>query len=463
MITVLSLLFGVSVVMLITVATGYFVAQEFGFMAVDRSRLKAAAAAGDGASKRALAVTRRTSFMLSGAQLGITVTGLLVGYVAEPLIGSALGDVVSGAGVSTAAGLAIGTLAALAFSTFVQMLFGEFFPKNLAIARPEPVARWLARSTLIYLKAFGWVISVFDRASNLLLRVLGIEPVHDIEHSATARDLEHIVAESRQSGDLAPDLSLLLDRILDFPRRDAEHAMIPQSRVDVVGDDLPAAEIRLLMKNRALALSGPRRGGPHPRDRPADRRDGRARSRGPARELMQPAVVLPTLMALPDALKEMTTNKAQLACVVDEFGGLAGVLTQEDLAEELVGEITDEHDAELPEHVTAVADDAWLVLGDFHLDEVERTLDCQLPEGDYETIMGLVISAHGALPPVGAVVEIELPPDSADLAFEGDTAPGTLRAEVIEIENHVPASIRLELTRPERSGDDNGEDGEGER
>ncbi len=463
MITVLSLLFGVSVVMLITVATGYFVAQEFGFMAVDRPRLKAAAAAGDGASKRALAVTRRTSFMLSGAQLGITVTGLLVGYVAEPLIGSALGDVVSGAGVSTAAGLAIGTLAALAFSTFVQMLFGELFPKNLAIARPEPVARWLARSTLIYLKAFGWVISVFDRASNLLLRVLGIEPVHDIEHSATARDLEHIVAESRQSGDLAPDLSLLLDRILDFPRRDAEHAMIPQSRVDVVGDDLPAAEIRLLMSSGhsrypVLDEEGHILGIVQLTD-VMDAPDPAS----PARELMRPAVVLPTLMALPDALKEMTTNKAQLACVVDEFGGLAGVLTQEDLAEELVGEITDEHDAELPEHVTAVADDAWLVPGDFHLDEVERTLDCQLPEGDYETIAGLVISAHGALPPVGAVVEIELPPDSADLAFEGDTAPGTLRAEVIEIENHVPASIRLELTRPERSGDDNGEDGEGER
>lgn len=458
MITVLSLLLGASVVMLITVATGYFVAQEFGYMAVDRSRLKAAAAAGDGAAKRALAVTRRTSFMLSGAQLGITVTGLLVGYVAEPLIGSALGDVISEVGVSTAAGLAIGTIAALAFSTFVQMLFGELFPKNLAIARPEPVARWLSRSTLIYLKAFGWVIAVFDQASNLLLRALGIEPVHDIEHSATVRDLEHIVAESRQSGDLPPDLSLLLDRILDFPRRDAEHAMIPQSRVDVVTGGQAAGEVRMLMaaghsRYPVMDDEGHILGIVQLTD-VMDAPDPAT----PARELMRPAVVLPTLMSLPDAFKEMSAKKAQLACVIDEFGGFAGVITQEDLAEELVGEITDEHDDELPEHVTAVADGAWLVPGDFHLDEVERTLDCQLPEGDYETIAGLVISAHGSLPAVGEVVEIELPPDSADLAFEGDVEPGTLRAEIIEIENHVPGSIRLELTRPERADDDDGEE-----
>lgn len=165
--------------------------------------------------------------MLSGAQLGITVTGLLVGYVAEPLIGKSLGTMFGGIGVPTAVGLAIGAVLALLFSTLVQMLFGELFPKNLAIARPEPVARWLARSTTIYLKLFGWLIWIFDQASNVLLRALKIEPVHDVEHSASARDLEHIVAESRETGELPPELSTLLDRILDFPTRPVEHAMIP--------------------------------------------------------------------------------------------------------------------------------------------------------------------------------------------------------------------------------------------
>ena len=186
---------------------------------------------------RALAVTRRTSFMLSGAQLGITVTGLLVGYVAEPLIGESLGALLGGVGVPTGGRPSASARCSRCCSPpLVQMLFGELFPKNLAIARPEPVARWLATSTALYLKVFGWLIWVFDQASNLLLQALRIEPVHDVEHAATARDLEHIVEESRESGDLPAELSMLLDRILDFPHRDVEHAMIPGSRVDTVAD-----------------------------------------------------------------------------------------------------------------------------------------------------------------------------------------------------------------------------------
>lgn len=163
---ILSLLLGVLVVLAITAVTGYFVAQEFAFMAVDRSALSARAAAGDTAAERALKVTRRTSFMLSGAQLGITVTGLLVGYVAEPLIGESLGEALGGVGIPTGVGVAIGTVLALLFSTLVQMIFGELFPKNLAIARPDQVSLWLATSTTGYLTVFfGWLIQVFfDKA-----------------------------------------------------------------------------------------------------------------------------------------------------------------------------------------------------------------------------------------------------------------------------------------------------------
>ena len=445
MVIALSLLFGIAVVLAITVATGYFVAQEFAYMAVDRSRLKAMAANGDAAAERALSVTRRTSFMLSGAQLGITVTGLLVGYVAEPLIGESLGEVISQVGISTAAGVVIGTLVALLFSTFVQMLFGELFPKNLAIALPEPVARRIARSTLIYLRAFGGVIWIFDQASNLLLRALGIEPVHDVEHSATARDLEHIVAESREAGDISPDLSLLLDRILDFPQRTAEHAMIPRSRVDAVEADQEAGEVRMLMSEGhsrypVVDAEGRVIGLVHL----ADVMDA-ADPRIPARELMRPASVLPTLMSLPDALRQMNAEKAQLACVIDEFGGFAGVLTFEDLAEELVGEITDEHDPGRPGKVIPLGEGTWLVPGDFHVDEIERSLGHRLPQGDYETIAGLVIAAHGALPAAGSAVEIELPPDHGDLDEDGEAEVYSVRAEVVSVENHVPSSIRLSL------------------
>jgi CBS domain containing-hemolysin-like protein len=164
-----------------------------------------------------------------------------------------------------------------------------------------------------------------------------------------------------------------------------------------------------------------------------------------AGDLMRPASFLSTLMALPDALRQMTAEKAQLACVVDEFGGFAGVLTLEDLAEELVGEITDEHDPSRPDRVIALGNGVWLVPGDFHLDEIERSLGHALPEGDYETIAGLVISACGSLPEVGAAVEVGLPSDHRDLAFEDEPPVRSVRAEVVAVENHVPSSIRLRL------------------
>ncbi|WP_067476310.1 hemolysin family protein [Actinomadura hibisca] len=441
---VLSLLLGVVVVLLITALTGYFVAQEFAYMAVDRSRLNARAASGDRAAGLALSVTRRTSFMLSGAQLGITVTGLLVGYVAEPLIGRALGHALDGAGLSEAAGVAAGTVLALALSTLVQMVFGELFPKNLAIARPEPVARRLARSTLLYLKVFGPLVKVFDMSSNLLLRLLRIEPVHDVEHAATERDLAHIVADSRRSGDLPPDLSMLLDRILDFPSRDVEHAMIPRARVDTVPDTATIAEVRQAMSaghSRYPVLDAAGRVAGVVRLADVLAAAGRDR---PVTEIMRPPVLVPTLMALPTALERLAADRVQLACVIDEFGGFAGVVTLEDLAEELVGEITDEHDEAAGPAATA-AGEGWIIPGGLPLDEVERTIDHRLPAGDYETLAGLVIAACGALPEKGAEVEVELPADPADLAHGDDPPVRRARMTVLDVEDHVPASVRLRI------------------
>jgi CBS domain containing-hemolysin-like protein len=435
------------VVFLITAVTGYFVAQEFAYMAVDRSQLGARAAAGDGAAQRALAITRRTSFMLSGAQLGITITGLLVGYVAEPLIGQSLGAMLGGIGIPTGVSLGVGAVLALLFATVVQMLFGELFPKNLAIARPEPVARWLARSTAIYLKAFGWLIWVFDQASNLLLRVLRIEPVHDVEHSATARDLEHIVEDSRESGDLPVELSMLLDRILDFPRRDVEHAMIPHSRVDTVADTDTIGEVRERMAHghsRYPVLTEDTQdvvGVVHLADVLATTEPDTA----PVTVIARPALVVSHLTPLPDVLRQLMESDNQLACVVDEYGGFTGVITLEDLAEELVGEITDEHDEANPEYVPVEGDGVWEMPGDVHVDEVERALGVDLPRGDYETIAGLVIAHHGGLPEEGATLEIELPPDPADLVRDDDPPRRILQVEVLAVDRYVPSRVRLTL------------------
>jgi len=444
----LTLLLGVLVVLAITVVTGYFVAQEFAYMAVDRSTLSARAAAGDKGAQRALTVTKRTSFMLSGAQLGITVTGLLVGYVAEPLIGESLGTLLGGVGIPTGVGIAVGAVVALLLATIVQMLFGELFPKNLAIARPEPVAVWLARSTVVYLRGLGWLIWVFDQASNLLLRSLKIEPVHDLEHAATARDLEHIVEESRHSGDLPVELSMMLDRILDFPSRDVEHAMIPRTRVDVVSDADDLGQLRERMAaghSRYPVLSAATDdivGVVHLSDLLTTTHPDSA----PVTAIARPALVVSTLTSLPDVLRQLDGTRNQLGCAVDEYGGFAGVITLEDLAEELVGEITDEHDdAVSPAYEPVEGDGVWEMHGDVHIDEVERALGADLVRGDYETIAGLVIAAHGGLPDMGTTLTVELPPDPGDLVRDAEPAARYLRVEVLAVERHVPSWVRLEL------------------
>ncbi|MGY1741112.1 MULTISPECIES: hemolysin family protein [unclassified Blastococcus] len=444
---VLSLLLGVVVVLAITVATGYFVAQEFAYMAVDRSGLAARAEAGDAAAKRALAVTRRTSFMLSGAQLGITVTGLLVGYVAEPLIGESLGAMLGGVGVPAGVGIGVGAVLALLLSTVVQMLFGELFPKNLAISRPEPVARRLAGSTVLYLRAFGWLIWVFDQASNLLLRVLRIEPVHDVEHAATARDLEHIVEESRESGELPAELSMLVDRILDFPDRDVEHAMIPRPRVGTVTPADTLGRLRELMASghSRYPVLDPATGDVVGVVHLADLLTTAEPDTAPVTAIARECLVFSTYTSLPDALRRLAESGNQMACVIDEYGGFAGVITLEDLAEEIVGEITDEHDAEHPGYVPVEGDGVWEMPGDVHVDEVERSLAVDLPRGPYETIAGLVIAAAGTLPEPGTRLTIALPPDPADLVHADDPAARHLRVEVLDVDRHVPSRVRLEL------------------
>ena len=445
---VLLLLAGIVVILLIIAANGYFVAQEFAYMSVDRNRLASRARSGDAAAERALKVTRRTSFMLSGAQLGITVTGLMVGYVAEPMVGSALGVLLGGAGVPESVSILVGTVGVLAVATVVQMLFGELYPKNLAIANAEPMARWMARSTLIYLAVFGWLIAFFDRSANLLLRLVRIEPIHDLDTSATAEDLERIVADSRDSGDLPLEMSMLLDRILDFPDQDVEHAMVPRGRVDTVPPDMAVAELRALMARAhtrypVIDEQGQAVGVVQLGDilrLPAD-------SASPVAEVMRPPVIVPTLMPLPAAVAELDEAGEQLACVVDEYGGFAGVLTMEDLAEELVGEITDEHDVETPEQIVAGEEDEWRMDGDVHVDEVERALGHRLPEGDYETIAGLLIAQTGDLPEVGEVVNVELPQDPSELVAD-EPMLRSLAVEVLEVERHVPSEgcVRL-ITR----------------
>ncbi|HBO1349348.1 TPA: HlyC/CorC family transporter [Pseudomonas aeruginosa] len=442
----LTLLFGTLVILAIIAANGYFVAQEFAYMAVDRTRLAVLAADGDASAKRALEVTKRTSFMLSGAQLGITVTGLLVGFVAEPLVGQSLGVLLGGVGIPAEVGVTVGTLIALMVATIIQMIFGELYPKNLAIANADPLARGLARSTLIYLTVFGWLIGFFDKSANLFLRLLRIEPVHDLDVSVSADDLPRIISDSRDSGDLPVELSLMLDRILDFPQQDVEHAMIPRSQVDWLTPETT------LLKLRELMARGHTRYPVIHEDTPVGvvhltdvlLRLLAGDTEDTVESVMRPATVIPTLMALPDALAELIQSNNQLACVIDEYGSFVGVLTLEDLAEEIVGEITDEHDEDNADPLMPGGDGIWIMDGDVHLDEVERALGYDLPHEEVETIAGLLIAELGALPAEGDIVTITLPEDPSELVSDLPVER-QLVIEVLRVERYVPTQVRVTL------------------
>ncbi|NAW60551.1 CBS domain-containing protein, partial [Vibrio sp. V31_P5A7T61] len=294
---------------------------------------------------------------------------------------------------------------------------------------------------------FGFFISFFDKSANLLLRAVRIEPVHDLDVSASEEDLHHIITNSRESGDIPIELSLMMDRILDFPERDVEHAMVPRSQVDWVEPDTTLIELLSLMAQAHTRYPVVNDddvpiGVVHLPDVLARIDAGYVDDT--VESVMRPATVLPTLMRLPDALEQLVISTNQLACVIDEYGGFAGVLTVEDLAMEIVGEITDEHDADDGEAVVSESDNVWLMDGDVHIDEVERTIGYDLPKDDVETIAGLLIAKRGALPTEGEKVIIELPVDPSEFA-SGELFKRHLEVKVLRVERHVPTEVRVKL------------------
>lgn len=445
LVATLLLLLGILVILAIIAVGGYFVAQEFAFMSVDRSRMATEAQQGDKAADDVLKVTRRTSFMLSGAQLGITVTGLMVGYVAEPLVGESLGVLLGGVGIPPAVSISVGTVLALAVSTIVQMIFGELYPKNLAIATPSWLAKKLAKSTNIYLAIFGWLITFFDKASNTLLRLVGITPVEDLDSSANASDLRRIVADSRTSGHLDDELSIMLDRILDYPERDVEHAMIPGAYADTVTPETTIDEVRRLMAKAhtrypVVDEDNVPLGVVHLFEVLAAVDQGNES----VTTIMREPVTVPPVMMLPDAQHRMQAAGAKVACVVDEYGSLAGLLTLEDLAEEVTGELTDEHDPNVPVAIETSGKDTWRIAGDALIDEVEREISHELPRGDYETISGMLIDHLKDLPTLDQRITIELPLLPSDLVHD-EQITRCLHARVLEIERRVPTVVELRV------------------
>ncbi|SNT47421.1 Hemolysin, contains CBS domains [Actinomadura meyerae] len=434
---------GLLAVLLLTAATGYFVAQEFAFVTADRPVLAQRAAEGDRASARALRVMGRLSFMLSGAQLGITVTALVVGFIAKPALADLLAPVLRAAGVPGAAVGAAAVGVGFALATVVQMVLGELFPKNFALARAEPLARALAGSTLMYLAAAGPVIRLFDASANRLVRAVGIEPVEELHHGATLEELGHIIGES---GEQLPEGQVdLLERALVFSERDAEEVMVPRVDVVTVPASAHAAELSDIVSASGhtrypvigegvddvvgvvglpeLIALGPREA--------ADVR---------VADIARPPVLLPSSLPLPEVVLRLQSAAEPMACVVDEYGGFAGIVTWEDVAEELVGEIADEN--EPGEELAIRTGEWWTTDAGLRMDEVAHETGIALPEGDYETVAGLLLKRLGRVARPGDVVRVDLEPTRLD------EPPRTAVVEVLTVHRHVPELIRVRTVEP---------------
>ena len=472
--TALGIAFGIVLILALTAATGYFVAQEFAYVAVDRNALRQLADDGDAAALRALRVTSQLSFTLSAAQFGITVTALLVGYVSEPLVGVGIAELLDPS-MSYAARVSLSVTAVLVFSTVVQMVFGELAPKNLAIARTVPLARSLSRSTLAYLKLAGPVVRLFDRASTTLLRKVGIEPVEELEQGATAEDLTRIIDESHAGGLLDDDLSDVLEGGLRFRQLDAGDVMTPRVRVTTIHADAMVSDLVGLLDTGWSRF-------------PVTGRDGddivgvagiaEVLATAPDRRatttvgsVVSDPTVVPTSAPLPRVLEQIRADHRQLAVVVDEHGGFAGIVTFEDIAEEVVGEILDEDDGPEPGVVETSAD-TWSVPGHLRLDELDTATDLRLESSDeYSTISGLILADLGRTALVGDEVHLVARRESAPDRHAGDgddSKDGSVPGEAVDarehhhepesrhlpvsvcltveaVERHVPSSVRVEV------------------
>ena len=408
-------------------------------MAVDRDRVDVDAAGGSRRARATASALRLLSFNLSGAQLGITATSLVVGFIAEPTIAEAIRPLLDGVvGEQRARGTAI--VIALVLATVATMVVGELIPKTIAIAKPRPTAYLLAAPMLVVTRVLGPVIRLLNGTANWTVRHLGIEPQEELTSVRSLEELELLIRSSGEEGTLEPEALTLLTRSLRFGEKDAADALIP--RLSVVSLSIDDAVSTLV--EQAVATGHSRfpvvgadlddvRGVVHVKDVyrvPYDERSTR-----PVAGLMVPAFVVPETRDLADLLSDLRGVGSHLAVVVDEHGGTAGIITLEDILEEIVGEIDDEHDRPLTRLTRVQRPGEWHLAGTLHSDEVFDACGFPMPEGDYETLAGFVLAHLGRIPEPGDGFE-----------HEG------WGLEVMELEGRRVATIRLQRSAASGSG-----------
>jgi CBS domain containing-hemolysin-like protein len=397
--------------LLLTVGTGLFVASEFALVNLDRADLESRRDAGESRLSLTINALRITSTHLSSAQLGITLTTLLTGYALEPAISSLLRPVFTAWGLPEGLVSPLAVIIAVTLATILSMVLGELIPKNFALAVPRQTAKLVMPFQVAFTTVFRPAIVVLNGSANGVLRLIGIEPKEELSGARTAEELSSLVRRSALAGVLEEDTASLLDRSLTFARLSAADVMTPRPSLHALAADDSADDVIQLARRTGhsrfpvyedsmddiVGIVHLKAAVGVPRDRRAD---------VPAAALATEPLRVPEAVHLDTLVSELRARGYQMAIVVDEYGGTAGVVTLEDLVEEIVGEVLDEHDRRRAGIVRS--EGSVTFPGDLRPDEVLDRTGIRIPEGDvYDTVGGYIMSVLERIPVVGDAVQIE--------------------------------------------------------
>lgn len=403
-ISIPAILFGV----VLLLANGFFVAAEIALLAARRARVEERADAGDPRAVVALNALQELSITFSGAQLGITMCSLGLGAVAEPAVAAVLDRGLEAVGVPATVAPGIGFAVALSIVVFLHMVIGEMAPKNLALARAEDVSLRLARTFRAFVWVFRPLIVVLNGTANLLVRLARVEPVdeHNLVH--TPQELVLALRESQREGTVMDQDARVMSAALQLAEIDAEAAMTPRVDLHAIADDAPVDEVLELAASTGHTRFPVHHEDPddvvgivHVKDvlirEPTDREGLRVA------DVLRPVAAVPETRELPHLLADMRSDRSHAVLVVDEYGATAGLVTLEDVLEELVGELEDEFDPEAVRRRRS--QDGWVVDGLLRRDELERLTGLRLPADQTDTLNGWLTERLGRLASRGDRVE----------------------------------------------------------
>lgn len=403
-------LLGIGVVLIC--GTGFFVASEFALVNLDRADLEARRERGESRLTMTIEALRHTSTHLSSAQLGITLTTLLTGFALEPSIGGLLQPVFDALRLTDAAAVVAASIVAVVVATLASMILGELVPKSFALALPVATARVVIPFQTLFTRVFRPAVVLLDGSANALLALFGVEAKEELSGARSAEELSSLVRRSAEQGVLEKDTASLLDRTLMFSNRVAGDVMTPRPQLETVKRDDTAADVIALARESGLSrfpvidegiddIAGivhVKQAVAVPRER---------RSRVPVSALQAEALRVPETMHLDSLLAELRARSLQMAVVVDEYGGTAGVATLEDLVEELVGEVSDEHDTGPIDIVPPGPEGGFEFSGLLRPDELLDRAGVAVPEDErYETVAGYVLAELGRMPELGDTVPV---------------------------------------------------------